>query len=142
MVKQKAHPILVVEDNSDLQLLFKLLLESEGYEVAIAHNGKKALALLESMQPQLILMDIMMPGIDGLEVSHRIKQKPDYQSLPIILVSAVDQLKEHQLSYSKAEDVLYKPFDLDDLINKVEQFTGNIQLNPQFSLVYPPHQYE
>ncbi|MEO1669463.1 MAG: response regulator [Cyanobacteria bacterium J06631_2] len=126
------HSILVVEDNSDLQLLFKLLLESEGYEVTIAHNGREALTFLESMQPELILMDIMMPGINGLEISHRIKQKD--QSLPIILISAIDRLQEQQLNYSKANDILYKPFNLDDLVNKVKQFTGSIRLNSEFVL--------
>ncbi|MEL6578136.1 MAG: response regulator [Cyanobacteria bacterium J06621_12] len=126
------HSILVVEDNSDLQLLFKLLLESEGYEVTIAHNGREALTFLESMQPELILMDIMMPGVNGLEISHRIKQKD--QSLPIILISAIDRLQEQQLNYSKANDILYKPFNLDDLVNKVKQFTGSIRLNSEFVL--------
>jgi len=126
------HSILVVEENSDLQLLFKLLLESEGYEVTIAHNGREALTFLESMQPELILMDIMMPGVNGLEISHRIKQKD--QSLPIILISAIDRLQEQQLNYSKANDILYKPFNLDDLVNKVKQFTGSIRLNSEFVL--------
>ena len=117
--------ILVVEDNDDLQVLFQLLLESEGYEVAIANNGYEAIELLETIEPQLVLMDIMMPGTNGLDVARNIKQKKDYQTLPIVLVSAVDRLEKQQLNYSKADDIVYKPFDLDDLVSKVERLTDN-----------------
>lgn len=120
--------ILVVEDNDDLQVLFKLVLESEGYQVAIANNGQDAIKLLEETHPQLVLMDIMMPGTSGIDVSRSIKQQQNYETLPILLVSAVDRLKEQQLNYSQANGVLYKPFSLDDLLNKVEQLTSDRQV--------------
>lgn len=119
--------ILVVEDNDDLQVLFKLVLESEGYQVAIASNGQDAIKVLEETQPKLVLMDIMMPGTSGIEVSRSIKQQQNYETLPILLVSAVDRLKEQQLNYSQANGVLYKPFNLDDLLNKVEELTSDRQ---------------
>lgn len=120
--------ILVVEDNDDLQVLFRLVLESEGYQVAIANNGQDAIKLLEETHPQLVLMDIMMPGTSGIEVSRSIKQQQNYETLPILLVSAVDRVKEQQLNYSQANGVLYKPFNLDDLLNKVEQLTSDRQV--------------
>jgi CheY-like chemotaxis protein len=113
--------ILVVEDNNDLSLLFKLVLESAGYQVAILDDGRDALAQVEKIQPQLVVMDIMMPEINGLQVSRKIKEKPDYQSLPILLVSALDRLQDEQLHKSRADDIIYKPFDLDYLISKIEQ---------------------
>lgn len=119
--------ILVVEDNDDLQVLFRLVLESEGYQVAIANNGQDAIKLLEETQPKLVLMDIMMPGTSGIEVSRSIKQQQTYETLPILLVSAVDRLKDQQLNYSQANGVLYKPFNLDDLLNKVEDLTSDRQ---------------
>lgn len=119
--------ILIVEDNDDLQLLFQLVLESEGYEVVIANNGKDALESIDTIRPQLVLMDIMMPGIDGIEVARSIKQRQDYESLPILLVSAIDRLQDRQLNYSKASGILYKPFDLDDLIDKVVRLTSDRQ---------------
>lgn len=120
--------ILVVEDNDDLQVLFRLVLESEGYQVAIANNGQDAIKLLEETHPQLVLMDIMIPGTSGIEVSRSIKQQQNYETLPILLVSAVDRVKEQQLNYSQANGVLYKPFNLDDLLNKVEQLTSDRQV--------------
>lgn len=128
-----ANPILIVEDNDDIGLLFQLVLESEGYEVSIARNGSEALEHLDTIRPELILMDIMMPGISGIEVARNIKQKKDYESLPILLVSAVDRLQDRQLSYSKASDILYKPFNLDDLVYKVSQLLKKRQLKLNFA---------
>jgi CheY-like chemotaxis protein len=119
------YSILVVEDNDDLQVLFKLILESEGYQVAVADNGQDALEILAETQPQLVLMDVMMPGISGLEVSRNIKQQQSYETLPILLVSAVDRVKEQQLDYSQADGILYKPFNLDDLIDRVYQLISD-----------------
>lgn len=115
--------ILVVEDNSDLSLLFQLVLESAGYQVATVDDGRDALTQVEKLQPQLVVMDIMMPEVNGLQVSRKIKEKPSYQSLPILLVSAIDRLKDEQLKDSRADAIIYKPFDLDHLIAKVDELT-------------------
>ncbi|MEM7590883.1 MAG: response regulator [Cyanobacteria bacterium P01_A01_bin.83] len=116
-----SQPILVVEDNDDLSILFKLVLESAGYQVTTVNNGRDALESLAKTDPQLILMDVMMPEISGLQVSQSIKQQQSYESLPILLVSALDRLRDEQLQDSQANDILYKPFDLDDLIHKVDE---------------------
>ena len=132
--------ILVVEDNQDLLLLFKLVLESAGYQVATVDNGLAALTQVEKIQPRLIVMDIMMPDINGLQVSRKIKQKPDYQSLPILLVSAIDRLRDDRLRNSGADDIIYKPFDLDRLIAKVDELisdrrqTKNLEKHPELSV--------
>lgn len=84
-----SNPILVVEDNQDISLLLKLLLESVGYQVKTVSNGKEALKEVETIQPQLMLIDIMMPEISGIEVSRAIKEKSEREDLPILLVSAV-----------------------------------------------------
>jgi CheY-like chemotaxis protein len=124
--------ILVVEDNDDLQILFRLILESEGYKVAIADSGRDALKILAETKPQLVLMDVMMPGISGIEVSRSIKQQQNYETLPILLVSAVDRIKEQQLNYSQADGILYKPFNLDDLITQVYQLISDRQSHISF----------
>ena len=118
------NPILVVEDNDDLCLLFKLVLESVGYQVSTVNNGYDALKYIARIQPQLILMDIMMPEINGLQVAEDIKQQQNNKSLPILLVSAIDRLKDEQLAQSKADGILYKPFNLDELIDRVGELTA------------------
>ena len=121
--------ILVVEDNDDLLLLLKLVLESVGYSVTTANSGKDALKCLESIEPQLILMDIMMPKVSGIELSRDIKQMPNHASLPIMLVSAIDRLKEKQLTESRADAIIYKPFDIDDLVLRVRDLLSTSQNN-------------
>ena len=117
-------PILVVEDSEDLSLLMKLTLESVGYKVETAASGKEAISTIFEVEPQLILMDIMMPGVDGLQVSRFIKE--DWADrLPILLVSAIDRLEDKQLKRSKADGILYKPFNIDDLISRVEELVKN-----------------
>ena len=117
--------ILVVEDNQDLSLLFKLVLESAGYQVATLDDGRDALAEVEKIQPRLVLMDIMMPETNGLQVSRHIKEQSNYRSLPILLVSALDCLQQEQLDRSKADGIIYKPFDLDYFVDKVKQMTSS-----------------
>ena len=119
-----SNPILIVEDNDDLSLLFKLVLESAGYQVSTVDNGYDALKYVAQTQPQLVLMDIMMPEINGLQVAENIKQQQNNRALPILLVSAVDRLKDEQLAKSKADGILYKPFNLDELINRVGELTA------------------
>ena len=116
--------ILVVEDNDDISLLLILVLESAGYQVKAISNGKNALETVAQIQPNLILMDIMMPEVSGLDVSREIKTKPNYQSLPILLVSAVDRLQEKQFDDSKADGIIYKPFDLNYLVYRVDELTN------------------
>ncbi len=125
--------ILVVEDNDDLLLLLRLILESAGYQVKTVDNGTDALAHIEQHKPQLILMDIMMPEISGLQVARKIKEQSDYKALPILLVSAVDRLEDEQLLKSKADGIIYKPFDLDDLVSRVAQLTKNyVSVSPRY----------
>ena len=114
-------PILVVEDSEDLSLLMKLTLESEGYEVSTVNSGRDALSTLEKIQPQLILMDIMMPDLNGLQVAQAIRKHFDPESLPILLVSAIDRLKSEHLAASGADDIIYKPFDLNELLLRVSE---------------------
>lgn len=118
--KRMPNPILVVEDNKDLSLLFRLSLESAGYQVKTVDNGNDALKHIDAIQPQLVLLDIMMPEISGLEVARKIKQRENYECLPILLTSALDRLQDDRLHESQADGILYKPFDIDELIQRVD----------------------
>jgi DNA-binding response OmpR family regulator len=117
-------PILIVEDSEDLSLLMKLTLESQGYRVETVNNGWEARSSVAKIQPQLVLMDIMMPEIDGLQVSRSIKEDRQGRDLPILLVSAIDRLADSQLTDSKADGILYKPFNIDDLISRVRELVN------------------
>ncbi|WP_372766175.1 response regulator transcription factor [Lutibacter sp.] len=116
-----AKKIVLAEDNSTLSLLLKFRLEKEGYKLLIAADGKEAVALIEQHDPELILTDIMMPFISGLEVISHVRNKLNLQT-PIIVFSAAGQeemvLKAFDLG---ASDFMGKPFSPNELVIRVKR---------------------
>ncbi|HET7228677.1 MAG TPA: diguanylate cyclase [Longimicrobium sp.] len=112
--------VLVVDDLPDNVEILRARLESRGYQVATASNGEEALAVVHSDPPQLILCDVMMPGIDGYEVSRRIKQDDKLPFIPIILVTALGET-EHivQGLNTGADDYIAKPYHFNELEARV-----------------------
>lgn len=111
--------VLVVDDEAHLRDLLQSLLELNDISASCASSGEECLLMLESSLPDLVLLDVMMPGMDGWEVFHRIKEK--YEHLPVILLTARnhDFDKMMGLDILKAEDYITKPFDNDELIERV-----------------------
>ncbi|NIR60218.1 MAG: response regulator [Gammaproteobacteria bacterium] len=113
--------ILVAEDHHDSREALRILLESAGYRVAVAVDGRDALdvALLET--PDLILMDIMMPELDGFEVTRRLRSHAATGAVPIIAVTAMQGAREMALE-AGADDVMAKPIDIHALLAKVRDW--------------------
>ncbi|SFS47838.1 response regulator transcription factor [Lutibacter maritimus] len=113
--------IVLAEDNSTLSLLLKFRLEKEGFQLLIAEDGKKAVELIEANAPDIILTDIMMPYISGLEVISHVRNKLKLQ-IPIIVFSAAGQeemvLKAFNLG---ANDFMGKPFSPNELVIRVKR---------------------
>ena len=111
--------ILLVDDDPTLLALLARRMGREGYEVMTAGSGAQALEILEHRWPALLVIDLMMPGIDGFELSARVKRIAD---LPIIVLSAVDasEAKVRALE-DYAEDYVTKPFDPDELVARVRR---------------------
>ena len=107
----KNHHILIVEDEESLLKLESILLSSKGYKVTGVRDGLAALSEIEKIKPDLILLDIMMPGIDGFEVCRRIKENPDTRDIPIVMLtakkSAADQARGAEVG---ADAYITKPF--------------------------------
>ncbi len=116
-----AKKIVLAEDNSTLSLLLKFRLEKEGYKLHIAADGKEAVKLIEEHDPELILTDIMMPFISGLEVISHVRNKLNRQT-PIIVFSAAGQeemvLKAFNLG---ANDFMGKPFSPNELVIRIKR---------------------
>lgn len=116
-----AKKIVLAEDNSTLSLLLKFRLEKEGYKLLIAADGKEAIELIEEQDPELILTDIMMPFISGLEVISHVRNKLNKQT-PIIVFSAAGQeemvLKAFNLG---ANDFMGKPFSPNELVIRIKR---------------------
>lgn len=116
---QGSYRVLVIDDSPDNLFLVQTLLEDDGYEVILAESGEAALALLEQVLPDIILLDMMMPGMDGYEVTRRIRQNPKLAFIPILLVTAHRKVNIVEGLHAGADDFIRKPIDLDDLLVRV-----------------------
>lgn len=113
--------ILVVDDSRDVSEVIAMGLRVNGHEVALAHNGTKALALLQESLPDLILLDLMMPDMTGHEVASAIREMPSAAHVPIIFVSARDEPEERaaSLTLPQVVDYVCKPFVFAELLIRV-----------------------
>ncbi len=116
----KLAKILVVDDVSQNVKLLKDVLEAKGYQVATAFSGQEALDKFEAFDPDLVLLDVVMPGINGLDVCREIRLRPGTALLPVVLVTALDSSADRVAGIDAgADDFLTKPVDLQELLARV-----------------------
>jgi CheY-like chemotaxis protein len=111
--------VLIVDDDADIVTMLVQVLQDEHYEVRAA-SGEEALAIASADPPDVILLDIMMPGMDGVEVCRRLRANPRTASIPVIAMSASHRLRE-RASEMDVNGLLAKPFDLDELLANIER---------------------
>jgi len=118
----KMRRILVADDEEDTLMVIKQYLESKGFEVCEARDGQIVLDLLEKYRPDLILLDVMMPVMDGFTLNRRLKQNPELRNIPVIVTTAKTRMKEMFASSpdSGVDFVLEKPFRLAQLLECVQ----------------------
>ncbi len=111
--------ILIVDDNPELVRALQLLLNN--YELILANNGKQAVEIAFTLEPDLILMDILMPEMDGLEATRLIRQNPQTRSIPILAITASVNLDvEQECSKSGCDDFIAKPFTIEELAARID----------------------
>ncbi len=123
MKENEANPIrvLVVDDERNILDIIKFNLEMEGYEVTTSMEGEEALRLVHEIKPDLILCDIMMPVLDGLEVCRRLKADGRTNQIPVVMLSARTQAQDKISSIEAgADDFITKPFDFSDLVARMK----------------------
>ncbi len=114
--------ILVVEDQEDNRRILRDLLTSHGFEVAEAHTGEDGVALAETSHPDLILMDIQLPGLDGYEATRRIKANPALRAIPIIAVTSYALSGDDQKAFQAGCDAyVTKPFSPRQLLATIRE---------------------
>lgn len=118
----QAKRILIVDDMPDNLSLLEAILIEEGFEVDSAKNGKSALALLESSPPDLALIDAMMPGMDGYELTRRIRQNRNLPFIPVLLITASENASAPEGLDLGANDFIRKPIDYDELMARINAF--------------------
>ena len=122
---EEAYTLLIVEDNVELLMLMKQLLQQH-YHVLTASNGVEALDVVKAHELDLIVSDVMMPEMDGNELTTRLKENPDYSHLPIILLTAKTQEEDRQESLILgADDYITKPFKMGDLQLRINNIIEN-----------------
>jgi CheY-like chemotaxis protein len=117
--------ILVVEDEPENRLLIGMILTTEGYQVIPAVDGADALARLASEPPDLILLDLMMPQMNGFEVLERLRADPTTAPVPVIVLTALAQERDIARAVSSgAQGYVIKPFEPDELLKRIGQALG------------------
>ena len=123
-----AYKILVVDDEPTIVRLMEFILARQGHEMIVAVNGEEALQKIAAHQPDLVLLDIMMPRIDGYEVAQRVRADPKTASLPIIMLSAKAQDEDIRRGVEVGVDeYVTKPFTPDHLVQVVSEYLSRIK---------------
>lgn len=113
--------IMVVEDEPNLRKLLEVIIGKEGYNVMTLDDGEAALDKLESFNPDLIISDVMMPRLDGLELCRQVRAMPQYQGVPFLFLTAKDDpTDKYQGFRDGADDYVVKPFDPVELLFRIE----------------------
>lgn len=118
--------ILIVDDEPNILVPLEFLMKQNNYDVQTAETGEKALNLISTWKPDLILLDIMLPGMDGYEVCQKIRQEKEFKSTRIVFLSAmarsIDIAKGMGLA---ADDYITKPFATDFVVGKIKELLGD-----------------
>ena len=115
--------ILVVDDEVDLVKTIQFSLEVEGYTVLVSNDGEDALSQARKENPDLILLDIMLPKLDGYKVCRLLKFDERYKHIPILMMTAKTQEKDKVLGRETgADEYITKPFDMDELMEKIKAY--------------------
>jgi DNA-binding response OmpR family regulator len=117
--------VLIVDDEPNIVLSLEFLMEQSGYEVAVARDGEEALGQIASFRPDLVLLDIMLPRMNGYEVCQKIRANPDWAGVRVLMLSA----KGREVEVSKglalgADGYVTKPVSTRDLIDQVQRLLG------------------
>jgi DNA-binding response OmpR family regulator len=118
--------VLVVEDDVRIQKMLRTVLQAEQYEVQIVSDGRAALTSVQEDRPDLVILDLMLPGVDGWQVMSQLKRDNTFAGLPVLVLSAVHDLARESVRLG-ASDFLRKPFGIDALLDKVGRLTGGSQ---------------
>ena len=126
MTENKAGEILVIDDDPGVVRFLKNALEPEGYVVLTAINGLQGLAIARQDEPDVVILDVMLPGIDGYEVCQRLKEDSITRYIPVMMLSVKDKRADREVGERVgANEYLPKPVNLVDLLSAVETLVGS-----------------
>ena len=121
--------VVYVDDNLDLTRLVEAELQDAGYEITIANDGEEGIETILSVQPDMVILDVMMPLMNGWEVCKYLRNKEEFKDLPILMLTGVGRLVNDMTSpLYGASDHLDKPFEMEDLIERVDTLLAKAEL--------------
>lgn len=121
--------VLIVDDEPSILLSLEFLMKKEGYKVFIARDGQEAFDILADQKPHIILLDIMMPKVDGYEVCRHIRQTPQHAHMKVVFMSARNKESDIEQGYEVGADLyIPKPFSTRDLVKKVNMLSTGLAL--------------
>jgi len=112
--------IMIVEDDEDLHTLYGLYLQGEDYEILRAYNGQEAFRIMENEQPAVIILDMIMPVMDGEEFYVRLRTEKKMTEVPVIIASVNDKMSSRILALGKVYAILKKPFTIEVLVQHIK----------------------
>ena len=122
---QNQTKILLVDDEPNILVAIEFLLTKEGYQIEKAFDGQQAIEKVESFHPNIIILDVMMPGLDGFEVARRVRHMDGNDDIKIIFLTAKGTTQDKMKGYSTGgEYYLIKPFDNDELVDLVKELVA------------------
>ncbi|MCB0636410.1 MAG: response regulator [Lewinella sp.] len=122
MASEKQGKILLVDDEPNILVALEFLVRQAGYEVQTAPDGNAALQTVDSFRPDIVVLDVMMPGMDGFEVAQRLRAEEQYNDLTIIFLTAKGTQQDRYRGYASGGEIyLSKPFDNDELVNTINE---------------------
>jgi len=117
--------VLIADDEPNIVTALEYLLRNSGYEVCVANNGEEALAQIENFAPDVVLMDIMMPIKSGYEVCQRMRERPEWSHIKVVMVSAKGREAEVAKGLSLGADLyVVKPFATQELVDAINRLVG------------------
>jgi len=119
-MEKKQYTILAVDDESDVLLIVKTALQAEGYRVLTSPDGPDALKTASDENPDLVLLDVMMPGMDGFEVLEKLREQEATCKIPVIMLTGLSERERKRSAIERGTKYyIVKPFDFQDLVSKV-----------------------
>lgn len=119
-----AKKVLVVDDEADMLNVVRYTLQKAGYEVITCDNGRNVWSMVQESKPDLMILDVMLPGIDGYSLGIKISQEESTKNIPIIVMTALEPSKTLFQKFSQVKAFLTKPFKTEVLVQSVEQAIG------------------
>ena len=118
--------ILIADDEPYLIRSLSYVLQREGYHVESAVDGQEAMSKIETLRPDLVFLDLMLPRLDGFQICRRVKERPDLRSIYVIILTAKGQQEDRQKGFQAGADAfMTKPFSPKEIIDKLRQILGS-----------------